>query len=518
MIDGCLKILTAQIKNIEQVNMGIENKAENIEQKNLRNRDEERARRREKRKRQVMVYRICITVIIVLVIAAGAGAYIWNLPSLKLSRKLSDGNKYTESGELTKANNSYKEALKIDSGTVEAYRCLARNNIELNDSLSAKEILYTGWENTNDESLLHYYCVVILNEAVAQINKKECSAETIGKCLQVLQIENDNEDALSLLDICYERLYTGSDKKNTYKNFLYEDNLDNVSLDDIFFDAVSIDNISFGDASLDIASSEIIFSEDAAADNTYSDEAAPYENYENQLRALLALYDETGLDAVGRLLAEYAVIDIEHVYFKADYITKYHNLLEDIYAVVSDKAVGELIACLSQAIETQEAFADIFAEFEKGNFESAKEFIVSDTYIKIRDSFINGQSGYWEGTASVPINQEQIVIHKTPDGFKYFWPDYDDCENMQGVITVWGSRQLDDGVQRTTISYEPASQNDEYYPHIEYVISYENSNVLKNGTDVQMNYRFNTTTRTEEGAETVAIGDWGGEHEWSTNY
>ncbi len=77
---------------------------------------------------------------------------------------------------------------------------------------------------------------------------------------------------------------------------------------------------------------------------------------------------------------------------------------------------------------------------------------------------------------------------------------------------------MDDGVQRTTISYEPAGKNGEYYPHMEYVISYEYSNVLENGTDVKMNYRFITITTTEEGTETEAVGDWGGENEWRTSY
>ena len=463
----------------------------------MRNRDEERAKQRDKRKKQVRMYKICISAVIALMICAG-GVFIWNLPSLKLSRVMAAGDKYTQSGDYEKANDSYEEAIKIDSGTVEAYRSHANNDIEQDDSTAAKKILYTGWENTQDESLLHYYCVVILNEAVAQINEKECSTKTIDKCLSVLQIENDNEDALNLLNTCYDRLYIGDEKNNIFKLFLYENAIKNISLNDIFVDGISLDDDFEGD--------------------NIEDDASPYENYENQLRTLLSLYEETGSDTLRNIIAEYAVIDIEYIYLNDNYLTKYHKLLEDVYAAVSDKAVGELIECLSQAIKTQEDFADIFTEFAQGNYESAKEFIVSDTYVQIRDSFINGDSGYWEGNASIPINQEQLVIHKTQDGFRFFWPDYNEFDNTKGVITVWGSRQLDDGVQRTTISYEPASQNEEYYPHVEYVISYENSNVLKNGTDVQLNYRFNTTTTTEEGAQTVAIGDWGGEHEWTSNY
>lgn len=476
----------------------VDRNSQQIKEKRMRNRDEERAKQRDRRKRQVRMYKICISLVIVLIIGVGGGIFIWNLPSLKLSRVMAAGDKYTENGEYEKANDSYEEAIEIDSGTVEAYRAHANNDIEQDDSKTAREILYTGWENTQDESLLHYYCVVILNEAVAQINKKECSTKTIDKCLAVLQIENDNEDALNLLDICYDRLYKGSGENSIFKLFLYENAIKDISFNDIFVGGISLD--------------------DDSEDDDIEDALSPYENYEAQLRTMLDLYEETTSAALANIIAKYAVIDMEYIYFDVNFLTKYYQLLEDVYTVIRGNAAQELIECLSQAIKTQEDFADIFTEFEQGNFESAKDFIVSDTYIQIRDSFINGQSGYWEGNASVPINQEQLVIHKTQDGFSFFWPDYNDYDNEKGVITVWGSRQLDDGVQRTTISYEPASQNEEYYPHIEYVISYENSNVLKNGTDVHLNYRFNTITTTQEGAETVAIGDWGGEHEWTTSY
>ena len=503
-----VRCLKKEEMNVEQDNMNkVDQTSQYNKKNNRRNRDEERAIQQRKRNKQVKMYKACIVAIVVLFVCAGCGAIIWNLPSLKLSRKLSAGYKYTEDGDYAKANDSYEEALKIDSGTVEAYRCMANNDLEQDDSRAAKEILYSGWENTQDESLLHYYCVVILNEAVAQINEKKCSMKTVDKCLQVLNIEKDNEDALYLLDVCYDRIYTGSDEDEEFKVFI-EDNAseedeEEVTLNDIFVDSIFIENDS----------------QDSIDKNAvYKDSATKYENYENQLRELLSLYDETGSETIGNILTKYAVIDMEHVHFSINNLMKYNRLLNEIFETIQDKAVGELLECISQAIKVQEDFADIFTEFAQGNYESAKDFIVSDTYVNLRDSFINGDSGYWEGNASVPLNQDQIVLHKTSDGFKFFYPDYNDYEDTQGVITVWGSRQLDDGVQRTTISYEPASEDGEYYPHKEYVISYEYSNVLKNGTDIKMNYRLNTITTTEEGAETDAIGDWGGEHEWQTSY
>ncbi|MDE5598841.1 MAG: hypothetical protein K2J04_13560, partial [Lachnospiraceae bacterium] len=173
-------------------------------------------------------------------------------------------------------------------------------------------------------------------------------------------------------------------------------------------------------------------------------------------------------------------------------------MAEDIAAAVSDADAVSLAACLAYAETVEADFADMFTAFEQGNYESAKDFIVGDRYQQIQDEFIEEESGYWEGAASIPVNKEQMVIHRTENGFTFSWLDYDDYENSQGVITVWGSRHLDDGVQRTTISYEPAGVDGSYYPHTEYIIAYEYSNVLKNGTSVQMNYRFTTQISTEE--------------------
>lgn len=444
-----------------------------IHAENILKREEKRALMRKKRSIQVMVYKISIVAVIILIVCAGCGLYIWNLPSLRLSRKMSAGYKYTERGDYANAKTSYEDALEIDSGTVEAYRCLAQNNLEQEDSTGAKEILYKGWENTQDESLLHYYCTVVLNEAVAQINEGSCSMQTINKCIQVLQIEAENEDALSLLEICYERLYIGNEEKASCSIFV---------------------------------------------DGDVKNDSCQYPEYERQLRDMLELYEESKSEKLGKIMVKYAAIDMEYVYLSVPHLSEYHKLLSDIHAVFPDGNIEGLLACLEQAIKTEEDFADIFEEFGQGSFESAKDFIVSNTYVGIRDSFINNDSGYWEGASAVPINREQMAIHRTGEGFKFFWLDYNEYENPQGVITVWGSVQLDDGVQRTTISYEPAAENGAYYPHTEYVISYEYSNVSENDTEPKMNYRFNTTVTTEEGAETEAIGDWGGENEWHTSY
>lgn len=465
---------TQERKEQETIDSGeLQDSQDILRKERNKRKDEERVRRREIRRRKVMIQKITIAAVLVLLVCGVGGGILLNQASFRLSRKLSAGDKYTAGGDYEAAQTAYEEALQIDPTTVEAYRCLAQNNQEQNDNNAAKEILYTGWETTQDESLLHYYCTLVLNEAVTEINEKNCSLESVNKCIHVLQEEPENRDAVELLYTCYDRLFTGSGEENASESFM---------------------------------------------DVGRSADTCQYGAYEQVVRSLLALYEESHSDAVKGVLAKYAVIDYEYVYLSMPHLESYHTLLEDVGAVVSDTPVTELAACLARAIEVESDFADIFTAFEQGRYESAREFIVGDMYQQLQDSFINKESGYWEGADSIPINKEQMVIHRTENGFTFFWPGYEDYENPQGVITVWGSRHLDDGVQRTTISYEPAGTADSYYPHTEYVITYEYSNVLKNGTSVQMNYRFTTQVTTEEGMTKNAIGDWGGEHEWEIEY
>lgn len=439
-----------------------------------RRREEMRARQREIRRKKVKMQRIAIVTTMVLVVAGSATGIILGLPSLRVSRKLSAGEKYTQSGDYAMAQTSYEEALQIEPTTVKAYWCLAENNLAQNNNIAAKEVLYDGWETTQDESLLNYYCTVILNEAVAELNNKVCNMGTVEKIVQVLEEDPTNEDALSLLDTCYKRLFVGNEEKRTCTLFY---------------------------------------------DNDAQTENCEFEAYEQNIRRLFAVYEAQPSDALKERLVQYLQFDIEEMYVSSTHLEKYQTLLADVNQVIGDTKVTDLMTCLDGAMETKQYFAGMFIEFESGNFESAKDFILTEEYQALRDSFINEQSGYWAGSDFIPVNQDNLVLHHGENGYQYSFLDYNEYENTSGVITVWGNVQTDDGVQRTSISYEPASENGEYYPHTEYVIIYCYTNVGKAGQHMpQMNFHFETRTTTEEGMTTEAIFDWGGEHEWEKNY
>lgn len=440
----------------------------------FRRREEERERRREIRRRKVRRQKIAIAVCMGLFVIGLLTGILFGLPVLRVSLKLSDGDKYTKNGDFAMAQSSYEEALQIEPTTVKAYWCLAQNDLQQNDSAAAKEILYTGWETTQDEGLFQYYCTVSLNEAVAELNEQICNMETVEKIVRVLEMDPDNEDALSLLDTCYKRLFTGTEEKNTCM---------------LFYDEA-------GQA-----------------------EGCQYEAYEKNIRRLAAIWQAHPAEPIQERLVKYLQFDMEEMQISSAHIESYRSLLAEVNQSLENADVEELIACLDEAVETKQYFADMFTEFEQGNFESAKDFILTGEYQALRDSFINDETGYWQGANFIPVNQDNLVLHRTESGYQFSFLDYNEYQNTNGVITVWGNVQTDDGVQRTSISYEPASENGAYFPHTEYVIIYCYTNVGKATEHMpQMNFHFETKTTTEEGMTTEAVFDWGGEHEWEKSY
>lgn len=420
-----------------------------------------KAKRRKERRRIVILQRVLTACFALAAIGGGGFAIVWNLPSVKLNRQLDAGIEYTEEAAYNDAIQAYENALKIDSTSVKAYRCMAGAYLGMADESGAKQILFEGWENTQDESLLQYYCTVILNEAVAEINQDEVSFETVSKIVDVLEQNIMNEDALELMDTVYERIMQ------------------------------------------------------QPAEETSFDFAA----YEQVMERLFSIYAADQSDEMKNIVSRFAMIDREELMIPMEHVEPYLNILEKADALEKKEQRGRLIDCLKKEMEVQSVFSGIFAEFDAGNFEAAKDFIITDTYTQIRDAFIEGTMEYWNGATAIPVSREYVLLNQTEDGWTFSYPDFKSNENTAGVITVWGSPMKDNGVQRSAISYEPAKESDTYYPHTEYVITYMYSNVQKkNSFDYTMNYHFETRTWTEEGMTTIMIGDWGGPYQWEKTY
>ena len=439
----------------------------------MRRRDAERLRRMAERQKKVRRQKIIMAVSAVIIVAAVVGGVVFTRPSVRLSRALNSGDKYAQEEDYESAQSAYESALQTDASSVQAYRRMADNYLAQGKVVEAKQILYEGWEQTQDEDLLHYYCVELHNEAVEEVNQGNGTFATVDKFIQVLELEADNEDTMTALLACYDHLFRVMGEETVCRQFFDEDT---------------------------------------------SQDVCEYKEYEQLLRRMLAVYEESPSDVLKDVIARYALIDMPYVWISILHLDAYTVLLEDISKIVKDSEITDTLACLARAAEVEEYFDTAFAEFETGDFAYARALVTEESYQRIRDDFIEGDSGYWEGSVYIPVNKEHLVLHREDDGIRFFFPDGEDYENQSGIIKIWGTKQEDDGVQRSVISYEPVPEEG-VDSHIEYTVQYLYSNVKINGVYVpQMNYRFDTKVTTEDGINTKAIGDWGGDHEWEIDY
>ncbi|MDE7286569.1 MAG: tetratricopeptide repeat protein, partial [Lachnospiraceae bacterium] len=169
--------------------------------------DTARERRRKRRKRVVLAERI-VAAAFILAVFAGGIFLIWQLsPEIKIAKQLEAAGEYVQTQDFEQAIASCEEALEIDSKSIKAYRAMAGVYLTQEDWESAEQVLYRGWETTQDESLLQEYCVHLLNDAVADINAQNCTLQTLEKCVMAIEKNQVNEEGYKLLDACYARLF-----------------------------------------------------------------------------------------------------------------------------------------------------------------------------------------------------------------------------------------------------------------------------------------------------------------------
>ena len=152
-------------------------------------------------------YRKIIIIGLATVLAVVAGYTVYNhLPTVKVSKAIAAGDKYKNDEDYESAIDSYSEAIQIDSHSVKAYSNMAGAFLSIDDFESAKQVLYDGWQNTENSSLMDNYHTVVLNEAVDAMNDQRADMDTALAILSVLKENNTNSDAIMLLgEACFSR-------------------------------------------------------------------------------------------------------------------------------------------------------------------------------------------------------------------------------------------------------------------------------------------------------------------------
>ncbi len=433
-----------------------------------------------KKKKRLDLKKIAVISVTAIALTAGGITVYNHLPVVKVNKAIAAGDKYSQVADYEAAIDSYETAIQIDKHSVTAYSNMAGAYLSIDDSESAKQILYDGWQNTENTGLLDNYHAVILNEAVDALNTKKADMETVLSIVGVLSEDNTNKDAIELLDAAYSR---------------------------VFSDAYSYDL-------------DALFRSDCA---TYSSEEGSavfsYGEYESFVKELLAIYEKAPSDELKEVIFKYATPGDISFTMNYEDVASYEALMSAIEEKVgTSDNVTSMKACLTNSQEVQAAFADIFSQLDVGNVDELRNFVVSEEYIKLRNIFLNKEATPQENTTYVPISREAIVLNNNEGQWSYRFLNFEENPTTKGVITLWANFFEDDGIQRNSISYEPASVEDNYYPHTKYDVTYLYSYITSGkATKVpKMNYRLSTTVTLQDGEEVETIvGDWGGPNEWT---
>ena len=437
--------------------------------------EHELVREKRNKKRRIIVLLQKIGIVVGAVAVVGGGIYGYNqLPSVKVDKCISQAKEYEEVQDYENAIASYEEALEIESKTVKTYQYMANLYIDMDDLKSAEEILYKGMEETQDSKIQDSYYTVIFNESVLEVNEASCSFITVDRCLEILNTDSEKTSAYELLNTCYDRLCKTVDEEGM----------------------------------------NIVLSSD--------EEGLGFESYKAVVEKMVALYERDQKEEMKELLLKYIGLQGNNVVILMEDYEEYMALVEKVDAVVTNESLEDLKKCLDKSIEIHELFAPLLAEFEAENYKAARDFIVSDEYIAIRDAFIEGTAEYWHGKTYIPVSNIGVKLHYMDGEWKFSFVDEEEKAAQYGYIKVWGFKWLDNGHQRTAITYVPVSETKEYYPMTEYAMMYWWSTPinmeLTENTFARMNFRFEENIYTEEGKTTKAINDWGGKYQYRDTY
>ncbi len=406
------------------------------------------------------------------IVAVGAGYGVYShLPFVKVNKAIAAGNRYSASADYEAAIDSYNEAIELDAGSVEAYNNMAGAYLSIDDSESAKKVLYDGWQNTENANLLNNYLTVILNDAVNTMNMGQGNVDTVLSVIPVLEEDGSNAEAIQILNAAYDRCFSA-----------YSENADKY------------------------------FRRTDGSGCTYA-------KFAEIIERLLAVYETTPSEELALVIKKYSVPVTDSFTIGSSDAASFGELLERVNNTVgSDATIDSLRACFTNAREVQAVFADIFDQLDVGNVDELRDFVVSEQYIALRDIFLHNKETPLENTTYIPVSREAMVLNCNEGSWSYRFLSFEENPETTGVITIWANYFEDDGIQRNSISYEPGAINGNLYPHTKYSVTYLKSYITQgNSTKVaQMNYRLSTLITDEDGnmTETV-VGDWGGANEWT---
>jgi|GEM_PF-4389684 len=342
-----------------------------------------------------MTYKKFDIIQIVIMIVLGIGILIGlffmyqNMTSVRYANAIARAEKYESDGDYEKAISYYEKAIKINSSSLIAYQELANCYVSLDDTENVEEVLYVGWQNTGDETLLNNYVSLKLNDVIADMDNSTNSFSAIDEVLDILMVDNDNEEALQLL--------------GTLRSYVLKSkNSDGA-------------NISF-----------------------YTDDSSKsvYDDYADVIDKMLDIYNQNASDEMLELIEDYVNLGNSSMLVDTSDLSNYSELLTNVYNVTLDESTLSLSLALSDASDKYEVFADTFDELEDKNYESLQSLMTSKELFTLIDELESGVDEYIELQSQMTFSPEAICLTNEDDAWTYHFLAFDENEDTNGVITL----------------------------------------------------------------------------------
>ncbi|SEQ03386.1 OCRE domain-containing protein [Butyrivibrio sp. TB] len=333
-----------------------------------------------------------IVLIFVLLFVCLFGTYklYQNMTAVRFTRALALAQSAQNNGDYADAIKYYEQAIGVDSKSLIAYEELANCYATLNDTENVMNVLYNGWLNTSDQSMLDNYISLKLNSVIAAIQTSGGSFEAVEDVLDVLKIDGSNEDALQLLSTLYS--YCMIDK--------------NSSGDSVLFWSMDEDEATF-------------------------------DQYIDAVSSMLDIYEMYPSDELEMLIARYIIPEGNVVWINTKNCSDYALLVKDARTLLGESSsLNSFIACLEDADKVSGVFDSIWPLIESGDVEPFRDFMISDDVISLKEYLISGEDQYLELEMENAFCQEGIVMTLEDNLWTYHFPDFSENPATKGVITL----------------------------------------------------------------------------------
>ncbi|PWT28890.1 OCRE domain-containing protein [Butyrivibrio fibrisolvens] len=333
-----------------------------------------------------------IVLIFVLLFVCLFGTYklYQNMTAVRFTRALALAQSAQNNGDYADAIKYYEQAIGVDSKSLIAYEELANCYATLNDTENVMNVLYNGWLNTSDQSMLDNYISLKLNSVIAAIQTSGGSFEAVEDVLDVLKIDGSNEDALQLLSTLYS--YCMIDK--------------NSSGDSVLFWSMDEDEATF-------------------------------DQYIEAVSSMLDIYEMYPSDELEMLIARYIIPEGNVVWINTKNCSDYALLVKDARTLLGESSsLNSFIACLEDADKVSGVFDSIWPLIESGDVEPFRDFMISDDVISLKEYLISGEDQYLELEMENAFCQEGIVMTLEDNLWTYHFPDFSENPATKGVITL----------------------------------------------------------------------------------